>query len=525
MQLSSNKSCAVRSREAGKVLLHHHSSSALLSVRNQLQQQQQHDSQHSSRVACRTSLADVGPSFSNGGNSNNPLELLRVTRDVQARARLMAEVMTDGRMSHYSEAYQPCPVEDFLSKELGVWSYNVMLFAVANPVLQAFNLESQVRPAVRSLKAANIDVTDIWFLITKHLEVLRDPIALQRWLDFLSLQELASRHMANFLLKAPDALFTSCTQAQALQVLGWLKALGVKQEYLFPRVLCPCPAILLQDIPSQLQPIVAHLTSLGLEPQHVMRMTCVHPELLLISVESQLQPLVSYLEGLGCSTCQVARLLQEVPQALGGRPPQALFGARVEALRELGVDGQELRQVTARSTLWLTMKGAPQEQIAHLQQDMGFTAEQARELVLACPAILSEKPLELQRKVDFLRATLNMELGDCLAHPTYLGASLMQNIGPRHAFAVSKGLEAKLQSHGGTCSSSVVRNKGGAWGWNLTQLVAGEDVDFADSLGASVNEYEGFRTAFEEEYSAKLSVDAAREFQEELKKLGIYEGA
>jgi hypothetical protein len=31
-------------------------------------------------------------------------------------------------------------------------------------------------------------------------------------------QALDSRHMANFLLKAPDALFTSCTQAQALQV-------------------------------------------------------------------------------------------------------------------------------------------------------------------------------------------------------------------------------------------------------------------------------------------------------------------
>jgi hypothetical protein len=53
---------------------------------------------------------------------------------------------------------------------------------------QAFDLESQVRPAVRSLKAANIDVTDIWFVITKHLEILQDPIALQRWLDFLSLQ-------------------------------------------------------------------------------------------------------------------------------------------------------------------------------------------------------------------------------------------------------------------------------------------------------------------------------------------------
>jgi hypothetical protein len=163
-----------------------------------------------------------------------------------------------------------------------------------------------------------------------------------------------------------------------LQVLGWLKALGVKQEYLFPRVLCTCPAILLQDITTQLQPIVSHLTSLGLEPQHVMRMACVHPELLLISVDAQLQPLISYLEGLGCSTCQVARLLQEVPQALGSRPPATLFGARVEALQKVGISAQELRQVTARSTAWLTMKGAPHEQIAHLKEDMGFTTEQVR---------------------------------------------------------------------------------------------------------------------------------------------------
>lgn len=39
-----------------------------------------------------------------------------------------------------------------------------------------------------------------------------------------------------------------------------------------------------------------------------------------------------------------------------------------------------------------------------------------------------------------------------------------------------------------------------------------------------MNEYEGFRTSFEEEYTAKLSKDAAKEFQDELKKLGIYEG-
>jgi hypothetical protein len=47
-------------------------------------------------------------------------------------------------------------------------------------------------------------------------------------------------------------------------------------------------------------------------------------------------------------------------------------------------------------------------------------------MVLSCPAILSEKPLELQRKVDFLHQELNMEVPDLLMHPGYLGVSLMQ---------------------------------------------------------------------------------------------------
>jgi hypothetical protein len=119
-------------------------------------------------------------------DNENPLELLRQTTDPQARAALLQQL--DRNMSHYSELYQPCPVEEFLSKELGVWSYNVMLFAVQHPALQKFSLDSHVKPAVRSLKAAGLDHTDIWFVITKRLELLTEPIALQRWLDFLAAQ-------------------------------------------------------------------------------------------------------------------------------------------------------------------------------------------------------------------------------------------------------------------------------------------------------------------------------------------------
>lgn len=53
--------------------------------------------------------------------------------------------------------------------------------------------------------------------------------------------------MTTFLLRAPPALFSSCTQAQALKVLAFLKRdLGVKQEYLFPRIVCAAPGVLLQ---------------------------------------------------------------------------------------------------------------------------------------------------------------------------------------------------------------------------------------------------------------------------------------
>eukprot|EP00878_Enallax_costatus_P009611 GHUV01010042.1.p1 GENE.GHUV01010042.1~~GHUV01010042.1.p1 ORF type:complete len:364 (+),score=52.44 GHUV01010042.1:571-1662(+) len=323
-----------------------------------------------SKLACRTSMLDVQQALQSG---SNPLELLRVTRDPQQRARLMTAL--DTQMSHYSELYQPSTVEQFLSKELGMWSYNVMLFAVANPALQTIDVDTQMKPAIRSLKAANVEPQEIWFLVTKHLEIFRHPISLQRWLDFLSAQALQSRDIATFLLRAPAALFTDCTQAQALQVLGYLKALGVKQEYMFSRVLCSCPGVLTQDPETKLQPIVSFLTALGLEHQAIALMACVYPELLLCSVQDQLQPLVSYLQNIGCSNLQVARLLQEVPQALSKKPAEA-FGCRIAAVKQLGVQDDPLRGVVQSSTAWLTTKGAPQEQIEYLMNELKFSAGQ-----------------------------------------------------------------------------------------------------------------------------------------------------
>ncbi|KAF8057245.1 RSP2 [Scenedesmus sp. PABB004] len=465
----------------------------------------------------RTSLTDVaglggGDAGGFSDEGSNPLEALRVTRDVRARAALMSRLLSGGAMSHYSARYVPTDVEAFLAAELGVGGHAVMLWAVAPPGLPpGLELDAQVRPAVRSLKAANVDVADIWFLLGRNRDLLAHPVPLQRWLDLLGVAALPSRLVADFLLRAPPALLTGTTQAQALQVVAFLKGLGIKPEHLWPRVICACPAVLAEDVGGRLAPLLSFLGGLGLEPAHVGRMACVFPELLTVGLEERVAPFVAYLTALGATPGQAATLLSEAPQALRA-PPGEVFGGRVSALTDgLGLSAEGLAGVVRSSALFLTTKDAPHEQLAFLADELRLTPEQVRGVVTACPAVLAEKPLELQRKLAYLTSHLDMEPADVLAHPTFLGASLMQVIGPRHAFAVSRGLEAPLRAAGGACGSARVRDAGGAWAWDLTALVSGEDHEWVDRLGGggSVNEYAGFRAAWEEEYAEALSAAAA----------------
>jgi hypothetical protein len=69
--------------------------------------------------------------------------------------------------------------------------------------------------------------------------------------------------------------------------------------------------------------------------------------------------------------------LQEVPQALRNNPAD-VFGSRVAALRQLGIVDADLQSVVSRSTLFLTTKDAPHEQIAFLKDELGYSMEQVR---------------------------------------------------------------------------------------------------------------------------------------------------
>ncbi|KAI8473904.1 MAG: hypothetical protein J3K34DRAFT_409553 [Monoraphidium minutum] len=387
-----------------------------------------------------------------------------------------------------------------------------MLFALQTPQLQELDADTQVKPAVRSLKAAMEDAAqDAYFVITKRPDLLGHPTSLQRWLDYLAAKGVGQRDVMAFLLSAPLELFTRGTLHEANQVVAWLRSLGVKKEFLWTRVACVCPALLLKDTAADLQPTASFLMSLGLSPNQIQQMICVRPEVVAAPLDLEIRPLSDHLKSLGCSGAQAGEVLLAAPHyALRGAGRAAIAG-RLAALAAAGVGADGVRAMLARGhTGFLTEKGAPQDALACLKE-LGYTDDQVRHLVTRCPAILSERPLELERKAAFLCGQLVMGREAALECPEFLAANLMQVIGPRHAFAEARQLEGRVAGTDGR--------------WDLAALATGEDVAFVEALGGSINEYEGFRVTYEQEYTSKLSADAALEFQEELKKLGIWEGA
>lgn len=230
----------------------------------------------------------------------------------------------------------------------------------------SYDLETQVRPSIRSLKAVGISTNDIWFLLTKRLDIMAEPTSLERWLDFVVVHGISPRDIFTFLLRSPPQLFTACTLHQAGQVITYLRGLGVKPEYLCPRIVCVWPDLLLRDVQQQLQPVVSYLISLGLESLDITRLICVYPELLLTDVEDNLAPFVDYLRCQGCSTIQAAALLQQAPQLLRSNPQEA-FSRRLAALFALGISKDQLASMVAATTEFLITAGAPDEQLAFLQ--------------------------------------------------------------------------------------------------------------------------------------------------------------
>lgn len=91
-----------------------------------------------------------------------------------------------------------------------------------------------------------------------------------------------------------------------------------------------------------------------------------------------------------CLSLRPLPVLQEVPQALSSKPHD-IFGSRIAALQQLGVDSETIKSVVGRNTMFLTSKGAPQEQLAFLKEELCFTTEQVS-LHISCATMPLSDP-------------------------------------------------------------------------------------------------------------------------------------
>ncbi|GIL43645.1 hypothetical protein Vafri_1316 [Volvox africanus] len=364
--------------------------------------------------------------------SKNPLEQLRVTTDPRNRSELLQQL--DTCWSDWEERYVPSPAEECLTKELGVGQSTVMLAAVQNPGLSSLDAIAQVQPSIRALRSAGLTAQDAWFLATKRHQLLAEPAALSRWLDFLLVYGMQPRDCQNFLLRATPAMLYGTTLYQAGTVVAFLKGLGLKDDLLASRVLCVWPELLSRDVEAQLRPVVTYLMSLGLEVPAVGRVVVLWPEVLLRNVEEHLVPWVSYLRNLGCSTAQVADVICLCPHLLGFKPEE-VFGGVLRALESMvGIGREDVRQMVSSSVAFLiapSASGTAQAALECLLQH-GFSKEQVRDMALARPEVLAVKAHDLERSLKFVYETVGADNGTVLSCPLLLTKPLGQVLGPRY---------------------------------------------------------------------------------------------
>ena len=540
--------------------LRHRTPRVLPTVRCRYAEPERHPQASSSSV--ETTDADAEDS---AAAAPNPLEQLRATQDPQERARLLRAL--DGKWSAHQARYAPSAAERAISEELGTAPATVMLFALQTPALQRLDVARQLRPALRSLKAALDDESpqDAYFVVTRRPDLLEHPLPLQRFLDLLGAQQVGARATVTFLLAAPPELLANGTLHAAGAVAAWLRGLGVRPEFLWGRVLCAAPGVLLKSPEADLQPLASYLMSLGLSARQLSQLFVLLPELLLATVDGELRPFVSYMRSLGASARQAGEVLLAAPRLAlrGAEGAKAALAPRLAALAAYGIEADGVAAMlreggddgdgdedgaaggtstgTASSsgrgsggdassssgrgsggsspssgrsinispsegapiggaadgaagaacdgaprlrprTAFLTEKGAPGEALEALAA-LGYSHAQIRALLAACPQIAAEPGLELRRRVAFLEEALVMRREAALACPEFLAASLMQTVGPRHAFAEERQLAGRVAGPDGC--------------WDLKALATGADVAFVEALGGSINEYGSFRARFE----------------------------
>lgn len=297
-------------------------------------------------------------------------------------------------------------------------------------------------------------------------------------LDYLGKLGVKKSTFTEFLRRYPQVLHSSVV-VDLVPVVKYLQGMDIKPNDI-PQVLEKYPEVLGFKLEGTMSTSVAYLVGIGVARREIGGVLTRHPQILGMRVGRTIKPFVDYLESLGIPQLAVARLIEKRPFILG-------FGLEdrikpnVESLLEFNVRKSLLASVIAQypeimgidvqtrlctrrdflnSIIQLDPVGfgrvvekMPQivslnntAILKHLDflKERGFSLEQLRKMVMACPQLLALNLDVMKLSFDYFQGKMARPLDDLVSFPAFFTYGLESTIKPRHALITKKGLKCSL---------------------------------------------------------------------------------
>lgn len=241
-----------------------------------------------------------------------------------------------------------------------------------------------------------------------------------------------------------------------------------------PRV----PQMLVElDFEKDVEPVIHFLTSIGVEPDRLGYLFTKNPMILKEQVEN-LRVRVDYLLTKKFTQEQVGRIASNAPFFL-------MFSVR-RMDRRLGylqktfeLTGDEVRHVVARLPKLPTYSiNLISDNTFAIKEEMGFTKEQTKELLLNCPKLFLSTRRIIVDCFDYLHNTMSLSHDQLMKFPSIIRCRKCI-FKPRHEFLVKLGRDQY-----DTTQPNYV---------SLKALVSGSDADFCENVAkTSVDTFNQF---------------------------------
>jgi len=193
------------------------------------------------------------------------------------------------------------------------------------------------------------------------------------------------------------------------------------------------------DFDRDVAPVVRFLADVGVDPDLIGDILGGNPGLMEEELED-LHTRVNYLTSKMFTRQEIALLICGSPKWLSF--PVAIIDARLGFFQKtFGLEGQEVRDLAVGRPSLITWKGTPakvKKHIFSLDEEMGFSREELRKMVVEYPSLLKRDDSLVLRCFEVLHCEAGIP-HHILAHfPTAL-ASKPQEVAERHQFLTSLG--------------------------------------------------------------------------------------